>query len=104
VLFGVTIGNLSVLIPLVIVELFGLTDYPRIYALSQFGTSLGTAGGPAVLATLHSGFGSYRVPLLILASVSGLAAAAITRVRPPALVTAAVLEQQPAPAQEPELD
>ncbi|HXO24971.1 MAG TPA: MFS transporter, partial [Streptosporangiaceae bacterium] len=64
VLFGITIGNLTVLIPLVVVELFGLTDYPRIYAVSQFGASVGTAGGPVVLAWLHSGFGSYRLPLL----------------------------------------
>jgi hypothetical protein len=45
VLFGITIGNLTVLIPLVVVELFGLTDYPRIYAVSQFGASIGTALG-----------------------------------------------------------
>jgi MFS family permease len=83
VLFGITVGNLSVLIPLVIVELFGLADYPRIYAVSQFGASLGAAGGPALLAALHDGFGTYRVPLLILAVLSGLAAAATIRLRPP---------------------
>jgi MFS family permease len=83
VLFGITIGNLTVLIPLVVVELFGLTDYPRIYAVSQFGASVGTAGGPAVLAWLHSGFGSYRVPLLILAGISLAASVAVARLRPP---------------------
>lgn len=83
VLFGITIGNLTVLIPLVVVELFGLTDYPRIYAVSQFGASIGTAAGPAMLAALHSAFGSYRAPLLILAVISSLAAAALTRLRPP---------------------
>ena len=82
VLFGITIGNLTVLIPLVVVELFGLTDYPRIYAVSQFGASVGTAGGPAVLAWLHSGFGSYRWPLLILAGISIAASVAVTRLRP----------------------
>jgi MFS family permease len=110
VLFGITIGNLTVLIPLVIVELFGLTDYPRIYAVSQFGASIGTAGGPAVLAALHSGFGSYRAPLLILAVVSGLAAAALTRLRPPspsptsarAAAPAAALAAEPAPDPEAE--
>jgi MFS family permease len=84
VLFGITIGNLTVLIPLVVVELFGLADYPRIYAVSQFGGSLGVAGGPAVVAALHSGFGSYRVPLLILAGVSALASVGVARLRPPA--------------------
>jgi MFS family permease len=84
VLFGITIGNLTVLIPLVVVELFGLTDYPRIYAISQFGASVGTAAGPAVLAWLHSGFGSYRMPLLILAGISLAAAIGVARLRPPA--------------------
>lgn len=82
VLFGITIGNLTVLIPLVVVELFGLTDYPRIYAVSQFGASVGTAAGPAMLAWLHSGFGSYRVPLLILAGISFAASIVVARLRP----------------------
>lgn len=88
VLFGITIGNLTVLIPLVVVELFGLTDYPRIYAVSQFGASVGTAAGPAVLAGLHSGFGSYRLPLLILAGISFAASMAVARLRSPAVATA----------------
>jgi MFS family permease len=95
VLFGITIGNLTVLIPLVVVELFGLTDYPRIYAVSQFGASLGTAGGPAALAALHSGFGSYRAPLLILAVVSGQAAVAVARLRPPTAVSPSVPRRRP---------
>jgi len=97
VLFGITIGNLTVLIPLVVVELFGLTDYPRIYAVSQFGASVGTAGGPAVLAWLHSGFGSYRLPLLILAGISGLASVVVGRLRPPSLarVSRPVLRRRP---------
>lgn len=100
------VGSLiELLIPLVVVELFGLTDYPRIYAVSQFGASIGTAGGPAALAALHSGFGGYRAPLLILAVVSGLAAAAVTRLRPPspspALASAAVLAPEAVPEPDP---
>jgi len=102
VLFGITIGNLTVLIPLVVVELFGLIDYPRIYAVSQFGASLGAAGGPAVLAALHSGFGGYRAPLLILAVVSGLAAVAVARLRPPSPAPAAEPVRAPDPVPEPE--
>ena len=91
VLFGITIGNLTVLIPLVVVELFGLIDYPRIYAVSQFGASVGTAAGPAVLAGLHSGFGSYRLPLLILAGISFVASMAVARLRSPATAAPAAL-------------
>jgi MFS family permease len=82
VLFGITIGNLTVLIPLVVVELFGTADYPRIYAVSQLGSSVGAAVGPTLLAALHSAFGSYRLPLLIVAGVSVLAAMAVARLRP----------------------
>jgi MFS family permease len=102
VLFGITIGNLTVLIPLVVVELFGLTDYPRIYAVSQFGASVGTAGGPAVLAWLHSGFGSYRWPLLILAGISIAASVAVARLRPVAASGAvAVAGATPVPPRSP---
>jgi cyanate permease len=38
--------------------------------------------GPTLLAALHSGFGSYRLPLLIVAGLSVLAAAAVARLRP----------------------
>jgi len=93
VLFGITVGNLTVLIPLVIVELFGTADYPRIYAVSQLGASLGTAAGPALLAALHSGLDGYAAPLLILAGVSSVAGAGVARLRPPAGLRAV-----PAPA------
>jgi MFS family permease len=101
VLFGITIGNLTVLIPLVVVELFGLADYPRIYAVSQFGASVGTAAGPAVLAWLHSGFGSYRLPLLILAGVSSVASVVVARLRPPSRGPATVAEPAAEPAPDP---
>jgi MFS family permease len=86
-----------VLIPLVVVELFGLTDYPRVYAVSQFGASVGTAAGPAMLAWLHSGFGSYRLPLLILAGISGVASVVVARLRPPspAAVSRPALRRRP---------
>ena len=95
VLFGITIGNLTVLIPLVVVELFGLIDYPRIYAVSQFGASVGTAAGPAMLAWLHSGFGSYRVPLLILAGISFVASMAVARLRPVGISRRVLLRRRP---------
>jgi MFS family permease len=104
VLFGITAGNLSVLFPLIIVELFGLSDYPRIYAVGQFASSLGTAAGPAALAALHGGLGGYRFPLLILAAVSTLAAAAATRLRRPDQVPATGPAPEPEPEPEPAQD
>ena len=101
VLFGITIGNLTVLIPLVVVELFGMADYPRIYAMSQFGGSLGVALGPAFLALLHGAFGGYQAPLLIVAGISGLTAAALARLRPPPAPPAPPV-QPPVPVAVPE--
>jgi len=62
VLFGLTIGNLLMMQPLLIAERFGVRDYPRIYSRSQFIGILGVAGGPLLLGWLYDLSGSYRVP------------------------------------------
>ena len=62
VLFGMTIGNLLMLQPLLFAERFGVLDYPRIYSRSQFVAILGVAGGPLLLGLLYDESGSYRVP------------------------------------------
>lgn len=60
VLFGVTIGNLLMLMPLVAADRFGVLDYPRIYSVLQLiVTGLGVAGGPYLLGWLHDA-SSYR--------------------------------------------
>lgn len=60
VLFGVTIGNLLMLMPLVAADRFGVLDYPRIYSVLQLiVTGLGVAGGPYLLGWLHD-VSSYR--------------------------------------------
>ncbi len=64
VLFGMTIGNLLMLQPLLIAERFGVRDYPRIFGRSQFVTVFGVAGGPLLLGWLYDVSGSYRVPYL----------------------------------------
>ena len=68
VLFGLTIGNLLMLQPLLIAERFGVLDYPRIYGRSQFVTVIGLAGGPLLLGWLYDVSGSYRVPYLAAAA------------------------------------
>ena len=68
VLFGLTIGNLLMMQPLLIAERFGVRDYPRIYSRSQFVGILGVAGGPLLLGWLYDVSGSYRVPYIAAAA------------------------------------
>lgn len=52
-LFGATVGNLLMLHPLLLAEAFGVRDYPRIFSLSNALTTIGVAGGPALLGFLY---------------------------------------------------
>ncbi len=70
VLFGVTIGNILMLQPLLVAERFGVRDYPRIFGRSQLFTVVGTAGGPFVIGALYDVAGSYRVPYAVAACFS----------------------------------
>jgi MFS family permease len=70
VLFGLTIGNILMLQPLLVAERFGVLDYARIYSRSQFVTVVGTAGGPLLLGWLYDLTGSYRMPYAVAAALS----------------------------------
>lgn len=70
VLFGMTIGNILMLQPLLIAERFGVRDYARIYSRSQFVAIVGTAGGPLVVGYLYDVGGSYRMPYAVAAMLS----------------------------------
>ncbi len=68
VLFGMAIGNLLMMQPLLIAERFGVLDYPRIFGRSQFVAIVGVAGGPLLLGWLYDVSGSYRMPYLAAAA------------------------------------
>ena len=72
--FGLTIGNLLMLQPLLIAEAFGLRDYGRIFALSQAVTTAGIALGPTMVGLLHDRAGGYTTAFLAVAcgTLSGL--------------------------------
>jgi MFS family permease len=82
VLFGVTIGNLLMLQPLLIAERFGVLDYPRIFGRSQAITIVGVAGGPLLIGWLFDVFGSYEVPYLAAAVVSAVGASILSTAGP----------------------
>ena len=67
VVFGMTIGNLLMMQPLLIAERFGVLDYPKIFGRSQFVAVVGVAGGPFLLGWLYDVSGSYRVPYIVAA-------------------------------------
>ena len=75
-LFGVTVGNLLMLLPLIIAEVYGLQHYSRIYAWANLLTMLGLAAGPTILGILYAQTESYRLPFLFAAS-AGIVAAGI---------------------------
>ncbi len=82
VLFGLTIGNLLMLQPLLIAERFGVLDYPKIYGRSQAIAIAGVAGGPLLIGWLYDQFGSYDWPYLIAASLCAVGAYVIGRAGP----------------------
>ena len=68
-LFGATIGNLLMLQPLLIADVFGVLDYPRVFSLNQLIVSAGVAAGPFLLGYLHDANG-YRLAYLVACVVS----------------------------------
>ncbi len=68
-LFGLSVGNLLMLQPLILAETFGVREYSRIYSLNQLIGTLGVAGGPFLLGVLRDGF-DYRVSFLVAAGLN----------------------------------
>ncbi|MBN84831.1 MAG: MFS transporter [Gammaproteobacteria bacterium] len=56
VLFGFTVGNLLMLQPLLLVKVYGVLRYPRVYSAAYALTTLGVAGGPLALGLLYQSF------------------------------------------------
>ena len=99
VAFGATVGNLLMLQPLLLAEVFGARDYPRIYSVSQLLSTLGVAAGPAIVGGLYDLLGGYGAALLVPAVASAVAFAMMLWVgrlpdgRPPSTVGAAQREE-----------
>lgn len=69
-LFGLSVGNVLMMQPLLLAEAFGTKDYGRIYSTSQFIGVLGVASGPALLGFLYEAGGGYTVAYLAAAAFS----------------------------------
>lgn len=77
VLFGLTVGNLLMLHPLLLAERFGVRDYARIYSRSSFVATFGIAAGPAVVGVMHDVLDGYGAAFALAAAASVLAAVAL---------------------------
>lgn len=73
-LFGLTVGNMLILQPLLTAEAFGMRDYARILALANLMMSFGTAAGPGLLGLVYAAQNAYPMSyaLAALASLLGL--------------------------------
>lgn len=83
-LFGVTVGNLLMLHPLLLAERFGVSDYARIYARSSLVATLGIAAGPAAAGLLHDALAGYAAAFAVLGAGS-VAAGAVLLLSGPAV-------------------
>ena len=75
VLFGITIGNVLMLQPLLLAEAFGTRHYGRIYSVSNLITAAGVAGGPALVGVIYETSGGYALPYLVVSAASVLSCA-----------------------------
>lgn len=71
-LFGVSVGNLLMLHPLLLVQAFGPGRYPRIYSIGNAAATVGVAGGPLAMGIVHDAAG-YAWAFGLAAALSVLA-------------------------------
>lgn len=72
VIFGISVGNLLMLQPLLIAEVFGVREYSKIYSFNMLFGTIGVAGGPFLLGILRDLF-SYQTAFLTAAGINVLA-------------------------------
>lgn len=71
-LFGITVGNLLMLQPLLIAEAFGVRDYARIFSVNNLMSSWGTASGPVLLGIVYTAADNHFGMAYALAALAGL--------------------------------
>ena len=65
--FGLTVGNILMLQPLLIGAAFGLRDYPRLLSYFQLLMNFGVAAGPIFIGLVYDFAGGYRTAFLAMA-------------------------------------
>ena len=80
-LLGLSVGNLLMLQPLLLVEAFGVKHNSQIYSLSQLVTTVGVAIGPLLYGGLRDAI-DYRASFLVAGVLNLLAMAILTQAGP----------------------
>jgi predicted MFS family arabinose efflux permease len=75
--FGLTVGNVTTLSPIIVRREFGADGFGAIFGVASCGIQLATALGPSLYGLLHDAFGSYSVALITAAALDAAAAVAI---------------------------
>lgn len=84
--FGLTVGNILMLQPLLIGAAFGLRDYPRLLSYFQLLMNFGVAAGPIFIGLVYDFAGGYQTAFLAMAVAALGAALAMARAGAPDLV------------------
>jgi MFS family permease len=67
ILFGLTVGNVTTLSPIIVRRDFGAAAFGSVFGVASCAIQLVTALGPGFYGLLHDSYGSYREPLLVAA-------------------------------------
>ena len=70
-LFGISVGNLLMLQPLILAEAFGAREYAKIFSVSNLMSSMGTAIGPALLGLVYVASDNRYMTSYLVASAAG---------------------------------
>ncbi len=73
-LFGLTVGNVTTLSPILVRKEFGSSSFGNIYGIASCAIQFFAAFGPSFYGFLHDASGSYRAPLVAAAALDVLAA------------------------------
>jgi MFS family permease len=76
-LFGVTIGNVTTLSPIIVRREFGAPSFGAVFGVASCAIQLATALGPSFYGLLHDAYGGYKVPLLLAAAMDVAASVVI---------------------------
>lgn len=82
--FGLTVGNILMLQPLLIGAAFGMRDYPRLLSYFQLLMNFGVAAGPIFIGMIYDYAGGYQAAFLAVAAAAVCAVLAMARAGRPA--------------------
>ncbi len=82
-LFGLTIGSIFMLQSLLVMEIFGVASFGKIFGLLNLVTSMAGGLGPLAVGAVATHLGGYPSALLMLSCMAGFGAVVALGVRPP---------------------